>query len=307
VFSFSAAATIGFFYGQSEEIVYKDSSNTYLSELLWDMKPLVHFGADMSFELQIPSWPVGLYADLSVKKGISGFSGFMEDRDWMHPTEDYLTHYSRHNSYTYDSWFFDGDLGVSIPLRRGKTFNPALSVFCRFSCMEMKFVSRDGYTQYGPNNTPIPDDTISWEDSFPKIDSPGEGIRYSQSWIIVSPGIAASFPLSRFFTLDCSFTITPLVFVNTEDLHLSKNMQYIDKPQGGLALEPEIRAFFFLNSSYSLSLRVSWRYMTGARGNSWIKNMDPDSPDSGKVTFGGTSGGAGFNALNTGLSFKIYF
>jgi outer membrane protease len=156
LFSFSVETTLGFFYGQSEEIVYKDTDGAYLSELLWDMKPLLYYGAALSVKVQIPSWPVSLYAMPSVKIGVAGRSGSVEDRDWMDTTHDYLTHYSKHDSYTYDSWFFDGDLGVSIPLRPGKTFNPALSLFGRFSYMEMKWISRDGYIQYGENNHSSP-------------------------------------------------------------------------------------------------------------------------------------------------------
>jgi outer membrane protease len=300
LFSFSVETTLGFFYGQGEEIVYKDANGTYLSEFLWDMKPLLYYGAGLSVELQIPSWPVGLYAAASTKIGVAGRSGFIEDRDWLDPVQDYLTNYSKHDSYMYDSWFFDGDLGVSIPLRLGKTFNPTFSVFGRFSYMEMKWIARDGYTQYGPNEAGSY--FIPWDDSFEKKNMSGPGIEYSQFWILVSPGLAADFPLSRFFTLNCAFTITPAIWAAAEDLHLKKNTQYLDYPQGGLALEPEIGVFFFPNTRCSLSLKASWRYITGATGHSWRKAMDANVyiPQ-------GESGGAGFHALSTGISFKVYF
>jgi outer membrane protease len=306
LFSYSIETTVGFFYGQSEEIVYKDSNGAYLSELLWDMKPLLYYGTALSLELQIPSCPVSFYTDLSTKIGIAGRSGFIEDRDWLHP--DFLTNYSIHNCSTYDSRFFDVDIGVSIPLRPGKTFNPALSFFIRFSYMKMKWIAWDGYIQYGDNYTfYYPEETdhfVPWDDSFKKIGTSGSILMYSQSCILLSPGFTAIFPLSRFFTLNYSFTITPLVFTASEDLHLLADTQFLDYPQGGLALEPEIRTLFFLNSRCSLSLRVSWRYIAGAVGYSWRKKgIDSDS---GYISQG-KSGGAGFHALNTGLSFKVYF
>jgi outer membrane protease len=298
--SFSVESTVGFFYGQGEEIVYKDTNGTYLSELLWDMKPLLYFGTALSIKVRIPSWPVGFYATPSVKIGVAGRSGFIEDRDWMDPNHDDLTHYSKHDSYIFGSWFFDGDLGIFIPLRPGKTFNPALSFFGRFSYMELKWIARDGYIQYGPNSSFIPP-YVSWSDSFPKIEIAGPGIQYSQFWILISPGIAADFPILSFFTLNCSFTITPFIWAAAEDLHLSKREQYLDYPQGGLALEPEIRALFFLNSRCSLSLRASWRYVSGAAGDSWKKAIG------GKIYSPAGSIGAGFHALDTGISFKINF
>jgi outer membrane protease len=306
LFYFSLVTTAGFFYGESEEIVYKNASGAYLSALLWDLKPLLYYGTALTLDLQIPSWPVNFYADLSTKIGVAGRSGFIEDRDWLHPTSDFLTNYSIHNCYTYDSWFFDGDIGVSIPLRPGKTFNPAMSSFGRFSYMEMKWIAPDGYTQYGDNNPGSFDKSsfVPWDDSFPKKDISGTGIQYTQFWIIFSPGLAASFPLSRFFTLNCAFTITPFIWAAAEDLHLFTSWEFRDHPQGGIALEPEIRVFFFPNNRCSLSLQVSWRYITGAVGYSWRKAINSNS---NLYIPQGSSGGAGFHALNTGLSFKVYF
>jgi outer membrane protease len=299
--SFSVENTVGFFYGQGEEIVYKDTNGTYLSELLWDMKPLLYFGAALSVKVQIPSWPIGFYATPSVKIGVAGRSGFIEDRDWMDPGHNDLTHYSKHDSYIYDSWFFDGDIGVSIPLRPGETLNPTFSFFGRFSYMELKWISRNGYIQYGANyNRPGPPYAV-WNDSFPKIEITGPGIQYSQFWILISPGIAADFPLSGFFTLNCSFTITPLIWAAAEDLHLITNTQFLDYPRGGLALEPEIQALFFLNRRCSLSLRASWRYITNSTGDSWKRSLYGETYErTGTV-------GAGFHALDTGISFQVYF
>jgi outer membrane protease len=299
LFSFSVETTLGFFYGQGEEIVY-DANGTYLSELLWDMKPLLYYGAGLSVKLQIPSWPVGLYAAASAKIGIAGRSGFIEDRDWLDPVQDYLTNYSKHDSYIFGSWFFDGDIGVSLPLCPGRTFNPALSFFGRFSYMELKWIARDGYTQYGPND-PGGSSFISWDDSFSKIEQYGPGIQYSQFWVLFSPGLAADFPLSRFFTLNCAFTITPLIWAAAEDLHLKKNARYLDYPSGGVALEPKIRALFFLNSRCSLSLQVSWRYIINAVGDSWQGTINGETYEKT-----GTAG-AGFHTLDTGISFKIHF
>jgi outer membrane protease len=299
LFSFSLEAGLGFFYGWSEEIVYKDNSTKYLSELLWDMKPLLYYGAALSFEARAPSWPAGLYTDLSVKLGSSGRSGIIEDRDWLHPEKDYLTNYSRHDSYIEDAWFFDGDIGAAFPLNPGGAFNPAISFFWRFSYMKLRWLSRDGYIQYGPNSGPL--EPIPWEDYFPKSETPGPGIQYTQLWIIFSPGVAASFPISRFFALDCSFTVSPFIQAAAEDLHLLKSTQFEDRLQGGLALEPEIRVFFFPNSRCSLSLRVSWRSISGAKGHSRFKTAGAET-----YSPGGTSG-AGFHALDTGISFKVYF
>jgi outer membrane protease len=301
LFSFSTETTLGFFYGQSEEIVYQEDSHTYLSELLWDMKPLLYYGTALSLEVQIPSRSFSLYTNFSIKLGIAGRSGIIEDRDWMDPTYNYLTHYSRHDTYIEGAWFFDGDFGISIPLFFEGSYNPTFSIFGRFSYMEMKWISRDGYIQYGENNHSYPP-FKPWDDSFTKIAISGPGIQYSQFWILISPGFAVDFPLSSFFMLNCAFTATPLIWAAAEDIHLARSLEFLDYPQGGLALEPEIQVLFFPNNRCSLSLRVSWRYITGVVGYSWRKavNSDVYIPE-------GNSGGAGLHALDTGLSFKVYF
>ncbi|MDR1127840.1 MAG: omptin family outer membrane protease [Treponema sp.] len=301
LFSFSLETTVGFLYGQGEEIVYKNNSDKYLSELLWDLKPLLYYGAALSFEARAPSWPVGFYTDLSVKMGISGRSGIIEDRDWLHKEKDYMTHYSRHDNYIEDARFFDWDLGAAFRLNPGGAFNPALSLFWRFSYMELRWLSRDGYIQYGANSGLSGSSLIPWEDSFSKSETPGPGIQYTQMWILASPGVAASFPISSFFALDCAFTVSPFIRAAAEDLHLLKNTQFEDSIQGGLALEPEIRVFFFPNSRCSLSLRVSWRSIRGTKGYSRFKTAGAET-----YSPGGASG-AGFHALDTGISFKVYF
>jgi outer membrane protease len=297
-FFYSLEPTLGFFYGQSEEIVYKNNTGDYLSELLWDMKPLLYCGIDLSLGLQIPSWrPVSVYTVLSAKIGKDGFSGIMEDRDWQQPDADFLTNYSRHNAFISDAWFFDADIGLSRPLRPGMAFNPALSVFVRLSYMEMTWIARDGYTQYGENNDNSP--YVPWDDSFDKIPMEGDGIQYSQKWLLVSPGLAAGLPLSDFFTLDFSFTITPFVIAAAEDLHLITKMEYQDRPRCGIALEPECRITFFPNRLCSLSFRASWRYISGSAGQAWKR------PISGGIYTDSGTGGGGLNVLNAGISLKI--
>jgi outer membrane protease len=300
LFSLSAEAIFGVLYGEGQEIVYKDAKGNYLSELLWDMKPLFYVGATLSLKLR-PSWPVGFYTTLSAKSGIPGPSGDTEDRDWLDSDHDYLTHYSKHDNYTNSALFLDGDLGISIPLRPGKSFNPAVSVFGRVSYMKLEWSSRDGYTQYGPNGTMLPP-FDEWEDSFPKKESSGPAIQYSQTWFFISPGLAADFPVSRFLSLSCSFTITPFLWAVAEDEHknTAKQVRYKDYPQGGLGMEPKAWAVFFPASRFSLSLQASYRYISGSKGDTWRK-----TPNSPYIQDG--TGGAGFHALDAGISVKVNF
>jgi outer membrane protease len=300
LFSFSVGTSLGFFHGRSEEIVYKNKDGDYLSELLWDIKSLLYTGMDLSLRLQIPSWPATFYTVFSEKIGFNGRSGIMEDRDWD-MNDSFLTHYSRHDNYILGAWFIDADIGASFPLRPGMASNSDLSVFIRLSYMKLEWISRDGYTQYGKNNHNGSFPYVPWDDSFPKEASPGPAIQYKQQWLFLSPGIAAAFPVSDFFTLGGSFTITPLIMATAEDLHMLRNLEFQDRPRGGIALEPEFRITFFPNRLCSLSLKASWRYINGSAGRSWKRYTgSSEYQDNG-------NSGAGFNVLDTGISFKLYF
>jgi outer membrane protease len=324
-FSFSTEALFGVIYGQGQEIVYNADAVTYLSELLWDIKPLFYAGAALFFSLEPPSWPVGLYTNLLIKTGFSGRSGDMEDRDWISthlvdPNGDYfLTHYSKHDNYIRGgTWFFDGDLGISFPLKPGNTFDPELSVFCRVSYMDLRWTSENGYLQYGSKDeygkiirngadpkypyTQKGDPNEEWKDTFAKEYLDGPAIQYSQRWFLFSPGIAIDLAVARFLSLGASFTITPLLRADAEDIHFKMGTQYNDYPQGGLALEPQVRVVLFPASPFSVTLNASYRSISGAKGETWQRNYNTQSTP---ILVG--AGGAGYHALDAGISLKINF
>ncbi|MDR0450590.1 MAG: omptin family outer membrane protease, partial [Treponema sp.] len=90
-YTFSVSPAIGFFAGQGEEIVYRsERSGTYLSELLWDIKPLVYSG--LVLDVSQKKSP-GFFYSVSLKFGFPMMSGLLEDRDWL-ALNGALSHYS---------------------------------------------------------------------------------------------------------------------------------------------------------------------------------------------------------------------
>jgi outer membrane protease len=285
-------------YGEGEEIVYGAPSGApYLSQLRWDIKPLMYFGAGLSLVVKNPALPVGFFTGLLVKAGIPGFTGSMEDRDWLDDDQQYLTNFSTHTNYTAGAFFLDYDLGLSIPIRLTETRTMDLKIFGRLSWMDLEWTSYNGYLQYGAHSNDSPD-YGPWDASLPKTFSYGPAVGYNQVWILAAPGIGADIPVGDLFRIGVSVTITPFIWAYAHDSHFKRNMQFKEYPSGGLMLEPWGELVFSPNERLAIALYVSYRYIADAQGNSYYRN------NTGDFIPGGIAG-AGYHALDAGLSLKV--
>jgi outer membrane protease len=289
----------GFLYGYGEEIVYKyPGKDTYLSQLLWNMKPLFYAGGGLDFSRinHMEKW--GFFTDLSLKFGFPAETGIMEDRDWNTP-EDALSNYSRSDNYTGRALFVDYLLGLTLPLKSFALFK----VYWGFSWMSFQWTGRDGYTQYAPvvNNAYLPLD-----DSASKVSLDGPSISYSQDWLLTYPGLAVYVPLPRRFRVEFSFQISPLVFCFAQDDHLLRNLEFRDYVPGGLYLEPRGNIVFSPTGRFELSLYAAYRFIKGGRGDSYSRETGSNKAGNfSEHTF--PNAGAAFYSLDSGLSFKIRF
>jgi outer membrane protease len=283
----SLAAEAGVILGQSEEIVYKDSrTNYYLSQLLWDLKPLVYLGSSLSFSRAEPLAGLGAVADMSVKFGIPLESGTMEDRDWMNNADSAPSHFSSHDAYLEKAWLFDVSGGISIPIKSVVALEALLS----FSAMRFSWDGRDGYLQYP-------------EDNGGKRPMEGSVITYEQTWVILSPGLGLSWPVYP-LSLDFRFFISPLIFAWDEDNHVVKKVQYEDTMRWGLYLEPAVAISFSPSRYFSLTAHGSWRYI-GRLGNFSPRGDSVVMPEAGGSSSTANNAGAGYNAFDVGLSLKF--
>jgi outer membrane protease len=279
------AAGAGVLLGQAEEIVYKNNGDDYLSQLLWDLKPMVYLGSALSFSRTDPLAGLGAEANLSVKFGLPLVSGSIEDRDWMNDNPD-ETHYSKHDAYLRGGAAFpvllDFSGGITIPVAS----RVAIKALGSFSFMRFSWEARDGYKKYE-------------SDDFP-VATPGTGITYDQHWFIFSPGLGVFWPFHRSLSVGFSFFISPLIYVKALDTHVHTNVQFFDKMRWGVYMEPSLELTFSPNDYLSLVLHGNWRSITGARG------------DTTKVTIGTNvstkyinTAGAGYSVFDAGLLLKI--
>jgi outer membrane protease len=301
----SISFNTGFLYGQSQEIVYANSvSSQFQSELLWDHTPLFYLGAAASLSRDSLLSALGLFANLSFNAGLPLRSGEMEDRDWL-GTNYALSHYSLHEAYSRMALFGNFDLGASIPLRYRDRKIASLKIYGSFSYLYFAWDSCNGYTQYLRDN---PDYDV-WDPSMPQIPYSGRAISYSQQWFLISPGIGMDFPIGSHWLLGFSFAISPLIWADAVDHHLSpgNQMQFEDKPSGGIYMEPRLEISFSPNKRVAFSGAVSYRHIAEARGASRRRSMLNGEPAGDFTAWVGNSAGAGYKALDTRLGVKVFF
>jgi outer membrane protease len=292
-YTISLESGLGVLLGQSEEIVYKYSDkdkDDYLSELLWDLKPMMYFGTTLNLSRTNPLDGLGAVADLSVKFGLPILSGTMEDRDWYDRPyssgydDPRLSNFSSHDAYIQGAILVDFSIGLSIPIG-----SVALKPLVSLSFMRFSWIARNGYTEYGRD---------AWEKKYMQ----GTGISYDQNWLILSPGIGLIWPVLPVMRLEMDLFISPLIFYSDMDIHLTTKTEYHDAMQCGFYLEPSLDFVFFPGRNLSLVVHGSWRHITGLRG------------DTEAITIGSSGGipgtsvgqaGAAYSAFDLGLILKI--
>jgi len=256
-----------------------------LSQLLWDIKPVYYYGLAMDFARTQPMTGWGFFSNLSLKSGIPGNSGNMEDRDWLSRKDDSLTCYSTHDNFTNSLLLFDFSAGVSFPIKDMLLMKTYLTL----SYMHFSFYGEDGYYSYAP---PYGDGK--------KHPLDGKVINYTQDWFIIAPGVSLGYYFNARFYAELVLQISPLVFCDDLDEHLKTGVQYLDRMRGGIFLEPGFHFSWFAGKRFELSLGFSWRYITETRGETHIKY--PYST----VYIQEGEAGAGLSVINTGLSLKIH-
>jgi outer membrane protease len=247
-YSFSTAPLVGFLYGTAEEIVYKDGNrDKYLSLLAWNMEPLFYFGGrvDLSPSRPLERW--GFFFTFTMKFGLDGKTGNMEDRDWETTNSDELTCYSIHDNITEKMTDLNLRLGVSLPFFE-KT---ALKLFGEFLYTGFSFTGMNGYSQRG---------------TAPKQATPGLVITYTQNWFVFSPGFSFLIPFHRLFSAELEFSVSPFIYSTALDRHFETNAEYRDYMGWGLFLEPAANLSFSPNDWFFISLGFSFRYIEGTKG-----------------------------------------
>ena len=280
--SFSVSPTVGILYGQAEELVYKyPNSDQYMSELLWDIKPLFCIGITADFGPHDPFRQNGFIAALSFKYGIPLKTGMLENRDWVSPSHNDLTHFSWHDANSRGAFLLDISAGYSWSINDFL----AITAYGEFTFNRFSWSGKDGQYMLPPTSN-IPQ---------------GEVIRYTQNWFILAPGLSLKWKPSLLFSLEGNFNYTPLIYCHARDDHFLRkhlisgdHITFFDylfwghylKGGGEFAFSPVKKLDFLLNISYT--------FMTGTRGYTLVRGFR-EAEDAG----------AGYSALGFGIAVRL--
>jgi outer membrane protease len=260
------------------------------------MKPVLYNGLTLDFLPVNPMKKPSAFFNLSLKYGIPGLSGKMEDRDWMSTENAALTHFSTHDNDVRELFFLDACGGVSFPLVGFLLLKPFINV----SSMSFRFSGMDGSGIYarrlgGGKYAPINDDPVE-QPFFGKV------INYTQEWMYIAPGFSLGFSFLNVFLAELSFQISPFISCGDLDEHLTANpsTQYKDLMWGGLLLESGFQFSYSPIQWLEFSAVFFWRNIDGTKGQTYRRNPI----GTGIYQPEGTAG-AGLSILDTGLCLKV--
>ena len=298
-YSFSLSPLQGILYGHAEEIVYKyPAEDQYLSELLWDLKPLVFIGLGAELGPEDPFKNNGFIASTSLKYGLPLKTGIMEDRDWLNSNYEYLTNYSRHEAYSRNAILMDLSAGYSWRLADYLAFSMVLE----FSYMYFSWYAQDGYLQYPKDHLGNYLYDQAWNRNLPKDAIYGKCIQYNQNWFILSHGISLKGRINSYFSLEGNFNYSPLVYAAARDDHLLSKTIFWDYCSFGHYFSLGGKIFFKPYEKLDLSVSVLYTTVAGRRGTSYYAGSNTSN-----IRYqSANDGGAAFSALELEFAVRIF-
>lgn len=216
-YTLSASGTTGIWVGTTEELVYLSASgDRYLSQLVWQMFPLVHMGMDLALTPSGIFERGGFYAGLSGRFAIPGTnSGVMQDSDWVIMNNpSYRTNFSEHDNITNSAVNINASAGWSFPISGRFALRPYLN----FSYRYFSFSAQDGYARYE-----IISDAGLPSGTFNNFSIYGEGITYKQSFHSLAPGVSFTTKLGDKVALECFANVGWVIKYEDEDIHIFRN------------------------------------------------------------------------------------
>ena len=296
-YGFSISPLFGIIYGQAEEIVYRSAaSNDYLSELLWDLKPLLYTGFAADFGPKNPFLHSGFFAAASVKFGLPLRTGFKENRDWFNETHNHFTNFSRHEAFSRNAILLDISAGVSWRLSNSLV----LRTFAEFTFMHFSWSAENGFAQHpAPPWAHAP----PWNENLPKTWIHGPVVLYRQNWFILSPGISLKARPGNAFSIEGKINYSPLIYCRARDDHLLRDTIFFDEMFFGHYINGEMRFIFSPRKNLDLSFSASYRFITGTRGNTYMERTGVNIIRWPVRHY--NTAGAGYSALDLGLRLTV--
>lgn len=271
----SIDSSFGVTYGQARELVYQyTGSKDLMSELVWPLEGLVYYGTALNYSYGERPY-TGFYGNISVRFGFYMQSGTITDKDWLNADANgyFLTNFSAHEAISEHSQWIDASIGYGFSLTPSLIFRTGITA----SVMNLHWIARNGYIQYGSNTGNDTSTYVPWSSSFPKEPIFGTGIAYWQNWLSIAPTAEMRWQALPELSLQVGAAVYLLNSCNDQDDHYFRMTQFTEKMAGGIGVEPSLGAAYSLGSNLSIGLEATWRFITGLRGNATIMEIGSGS------------------------------
>ncbi|MDR2509689.1 MAG: omptin family outer membrane protease [Spirochaetaceae bacterium] len=293
-YTFSLSASTGLWYGHTEELVYQNGeSSDYISELIWELKPVLNLGVEFELALRRPMEQQGFFLNLRGKFGLPNESGLMLDSDWTDSSNMKLrTHYSEQENHTHTAILLGGSTGWNFPVMA----RAAIKLYVNLAYRYFAFSAQNGYLDYPSGIKNIY----------------GEVITFKQIFSSFTSGLSCYIKLANMFALEVFGDAGFVFYYDDEDFHQARaggqdfGLQYHDYSNNGI--EYNVGAKFHVLFNSNLALIAGFRYsgITNVRGYSEVRYMTigTEKPDWSKPSY---TAGAALSLFDIDCTFKITY
>ncbi|MBI9098084.1 MAG: omptin family outer membrane protease [Spirochaetaceae bacterium] len=292
---FTIEPSIGFLNGVAREIVYKDnSSDTYLSELIWDLTEIVYAGLSASINIQNR-----LYLNIGFWTSINAGSGYMNDFDWLNLTGKSYPVYDDYDRSGWTNWSLS-----SVDVVRSLLLDVNIS-YDFLSQRNVRFSPMSGYRRLYWDWSDRVLDSI-YPPEWRSLEVGADAIDYELllNILYMGFGVAGYYPDGVF--LDWIFIYSPFVFGGDHDHHLLRDdygpggIHFYDNIYFGQYLSTTVKIGYSFSEWFCLSTKFSGEYLIERRGSTYVYDNEGNSK-------GSIAGGAGIQYQALSISINAAF
>jgi outer membrane protease len=291
--SFSMGSGLELLYGTAYEYVYDNVNGNKLSELDWDIKPLVSVSslAEAKFG--------GFGFGISCALGFPGDTGIIADSDWKNegtPYPNVKTNYSESSARAEHMTDLRISLGYNFSLTSGFDLKP----FVGFRYMNIAWSASGGWWQYADNDSlglyPYHEYTTGIKYRFYGLLG-----TYEQTYAIPIIGLAGKIPLSDTLKIQVGIQASPWIWFNSFDNHILKGWLITDTMRGGYLIEPDLAIDWMPTQRIQLHAGIKYTTISGLKGDATYSYTSGGASPGASSSYNNAAGAA-LKAFGFGIS-----
>jgi outer membrane protease len=300
--SFSAGTGLELLYGTAYEYVYEASTKNKISELDWDIKPLVSVTSVARARFDTNEF------SLSCAAGFPGRTGIVTDSDWLNYS---LGDTSTKTCFSESDAIAENMIDLCLSWSYYFNVSPALDIksFVGYRYINIAWSMKGGWYQYADNinNTNPPYDSYTTGTAGTYY---GLLTTYEQTYSALVMGLSAKWRMSRYLTAAAGIQAAPVLSATAIDNHVLRGLTFTDTMSGGYLLEPDLALDWSPSSLITVHAHCKYSMIAGLRGDETVtaaSNVDSNEGLSAgqSVKYTDTSGAA-LQAFGFGISAELH-